>query len=1195
MNHAPLFIREMISRGEVSGSFSGAVLLADIIGFTSRFDSMTDLGAEGAELVSREVSKTLSIVVETCVELGGFPVSFAGDAVTLVFPDGLENAQSACHRLNALNLESILPLKSSVGVGTVIWDAIPMDGWTFYNFQGSAVRNAAFASSDCSVEQPALASVDNESIFVSTKGSPVDCFNPPDLFSGSLVNEFRRVINIFISLENRAGSNCPRSFQEFVLQVAGELGGFVSGLETGSDDYRILVVFGAPISREDDSRRADNFLRRVFAEANGRVKAGTASGLVFSGLLSTPLLESYTVLGPSVNLAARLHSYAGWNSVYSDPVFNNLSRLGIRSEKEISLKGFSSPVKAIALSPWKKRVASLDPVPPLIEREELLHQIESELEKIDAQILLTGVTGIGKTRLATELSRRMGNGFAIPIRCESSSGGGSDIFSRLFGEWIGVNTGKGGLTAFRGRLYGFIDMLDELDSPAAVEVSGELLRAESVLAAMAGFHWERSLYQGLDPRGRFQNTVSVTAALIRGHSLLKRTVLFFDDLQWMDQDSVVLLAAVLAELGENRPPVVLLARPGLKDTIRDLGLTPFEIALSPLSREGCRSFLEWSLNREPSERLLDWFHKRTEGIPFFMEQYAMLLTSADDLPDEDEFPGNLHALLVARLDRLGSNLKETVLAASVLGRIFDPDILRRIMPDDDLKETLPDGVVERVWERAGDGMFSFIHVLLREAAYNLQLHSERRRLHAKAAEEMKKQWALLPEKAQRIAYHLEEADQFEDAAVWFYKAGKYSFSRNLITACHEQMQKVLLLSPDVSMRLDAHRMILDLYSFSGAWDEAEEAIRVAAIEELTAMQQARIKMMQVNLATNLGKPKEAAELLDGIEEANPGLRPQILNHRGRILMLQARTEEAMHLLLDVHRELKNGTPEEKLIGIKALGNASGCMLRLGMRAEAEKPLKQVLAYAVETGNLVMEALAVGNLALVYKYQPGRHNDAVRMTRRHLELARKTGSRLLELQAVGNLGTLLEREASNSEVFELLERAVELSRKYGGNESLSISLANLGRGLQKVGRLEQSLESFQAALGICSKEGMSIHQLDYAFETAHVLMDLGMLDQAQEQIRQIDRWQTPEDYLYSILWCECRLLRLQNRKEEAAAKLRAGLEKFEEDWGKFDLLHELYLSTGDRIVLDQCIQQGETLYIEEPQWDLREKIDKLQML
>ncbi len=268
------------------------------------------------------------------------------------------------------------------------------------------------------------------------------------------------------------------------------------------------------------------------------------------------------------------------------------------------------------------------------------------------------------------------------------------------------------------------------------------------------------------------------------------------------------------------------------------------------------------------------------------------------------------------------------------------------------------------------------------------------------------------------------------------------------------------------------------------------------------------------------------------------------------------------------------------------------MLRLGKRLEAEEPLKRVLAFAEETGNLVMETLAVGNLALVYKYLPGRQNDTVRMTRKHLALARRTGSRVLELQAVGNLGTVLEREASSPEVFVLLENAVELAGKYGGNEALSISQANLGRAYQRVGKYQEALKSLRTALQICKEEGMRIHQTDYAYEIAHILMDLGLLNQAQDLIRQIDEWQVPDDYRYNILWCKSKLLRLQGHTEEAALALREGLRQFTDNWDKFDLLHELYLSTGDREVLKKCLEQGEILYTEAPHWDFRIKLDEL---
>ncbi len=1189
MNKAPIFIREKIQQGKISGSFEGAVLLADICGFTSRFDQMAGLGAKGAELISSEVSNTFTEVVNICADFGGFPVSFAGDAVTVVFPGKTNKARNACEQISLLNSESILPLKNSIGRGRIVWDVVPLQGWTFYSIQGTAVREATKLNSDNTLEQSVLS---HEEDMVNSLSSnivlPVDSFNPPSLFSSNSTNEFRQVINIFLSLENRIGYNCPRSFQELILEVATELGGFVSGLEAD----HVLVVFGAPVSREDDPRRADAFLQQIFARANGRVKAGATSGLVFSGLIKTPLLESYTVLGPSVNLAARLHSSAGWNSIYSDPGFNRSSCLGFKSERQINLKGIKHPVQVSLLSPWVKREKVADQVPPLFERDNMLDRIEKELKNRNSCILINGIAGLGKTRLANELISRMTGTFFITFRSESSSGGNVDIFSRWLGEWMGFDAADKGLSAFRERLYSFIDLLDELSDPDAAMASNELLRAESVLAAMVGLQWERSLFAGLDPKGRFRNTVSVIAAFIQGFCLLQKTILIFDDLQWMNRDSITLLAAVLGELGENTPPILLLTRPGLEGIVHDLSLTPQEIKMKPLSRLGCKSFLNWSLSEEPEDELLDWFYGRTEGIPFFMEQYALMLSSNAVPLDEDSFPGNLHGLLVARLDRLDFEIKESVLIASILGRIFDPKLLQLLVPHMDIEPILHGAVAERIWEPVADGSYSFIHILLQEAAYNLQLHSEREKIHTRVAENMKDMWALLPEKAQSIAYHLERADRKQDAAIWFIKAGRYSLSRNYTTACLEQMKKVLQLSNDISNRLDAHKVIYDLHSLTGSWQKAEDVISLATAENLTIREMARVQMMRVNMATNMGKPQEALELLEGIKESDPGLKPQILIHRGRILMLQAKTEEAMNFLLNVYEELKEGTHEEKLLGIKALGNASGCMLRLNRRAEAEKSLKQVLAFAVETGNLVLETLAIGNLALAYKYLAGRQNDAILMTRKHLELARRTGSRLLELQAVGNLGSLLEREESSTEVFVLLENAVELARKYGGNEALSISLGNLGRALERVGKSEQALKLYRDAIQICEEERMQVHKVDFAFEIAHILMETGLLNQAEDQIRQIDEWRGKDGELYSILWCESKLLRLQGRKQEAVKILKKGLEQFADSENKFDLLYELYMSGGDIKTLRDCIEQGEELYAKNPHWDFKNKLDEL---
>jgi class 3 adenylate cyclase/tetratricopeptide (TPR) repeat protein len=1189
LKQAPDFVKQAALRGELAGGFPGAALKADIRGFTSRFESLWGMGSDGAETVAREVSGTLSQVVKVCADHGGCPVSFAGDAVTTVFPGGEKDARAAAEKLPLLGSGATLPIRASVGVGQICWDVIPRDSWAFFSFQGPALSLAAgdfraiYGRPLSGLPAPAPVNIDG--------------FLPPDLFEDGAVNQFRQVSSIFLSLENRSGSSCPREFQEMVLDAAEEFGGFVSGLEAGSEGHRILVVFGAPKTREDDPQRADAFIRKVFSKAPGRVRAGAATGPVFSGTLATPLLEAYTVLGSSVNMAARLHDAAGWNSVCCDPLFNDSSGMGVRQCREVNLKGFSGPVDSLVLTPWKRRMENRGAVPPLIERDRLLERVRGALSAPGASVLLLGETGMGKTRLSEEIHARFGTGFLMNLRCRSLTAEGSDVFSDWFRGWLGEKGLQDGLPAFKEKLYGFVDALEETSDPEAEQVADELLRAESLLAAMVGFGWDDSLYQGLDPQGRFNNTVSVTAAFIRGHGLLGRVLVTVDDFQWIDPDSMRLFSAVLKELRGDRPPILLLARPDAGETACDLGMDPEVMELAPLSREGSLRFLQWSLGRHPSDALLDWFHGRTEGIPFFMEHYAGMLESADAPPDEDGFPVSLHALLVARLDRLGPDLRRAALAAGLLGREFHGEILECLCPDVDCPGLLERGVRERVWVRTPDGGYSFVHVLLREAACRLQLHSERGRLHARAAEEMERLWKDSPEKAGLIASQKEQAGLSEEAAEWFMKAGGFSLSRRMNTSCQIQLQKVLDLSHSGGLRMSALRLLYDLHVSSGDMGKALDIIEQAAGEPGGGPgHNSRIRLMRANLAINSGRPGEASEHLEGLEEEYPVLRPEVLHLRGRILMLQGRSAEAREALQKVYMEFREGSPENRLLAYKALGNACGCTLRLQDGIDqAEAGLLEVLDYARSTGNLLMETLSVGNLALAYKYLPGRLEDAMRMTRNHIELARKTGSRLVELQALGNLGSLMERNSPSLEAMQLLEKAVELARKYGGKDSLTIALANLANARHRAGRNREALDLFEEVLEICRDEELGLHRTDYSLEMSNILMDMGRLEEAESVIQEVEQRGFSRDYLPFLSGCRGRLMILTGRASEAEALLRDTLGETHDDWERFDLLRCLHQATGDPGILDECIRVGESLQKSAPHWDTARILDELRAI
>lgn len=124
----------------------------------------------------------------------------------------------------------------------------------------------------------------------------------------------------------------------------------------------IMAFFGAPVDWHNHAQRAVRtaleILREVFelgSEEGLHVGAGVATGEAFVGNVGQGAVRDYTVLGDTVNVAARLQGAAGPGEILvSEETYN-----GVKSEfpdavrKELELKGKSGRVTArvIVLSP----------------------------------------------------------------------------------------------------------------------------------------------------------------------------------------------------------------------------------------------------------------------------------------------------------------------------------------------------------------------------------------------------------------------------------------------------------------------------------------------------------------------------------------------------------------------------------------------------------------------------------------------------------------------------------------------------------------------------------------------------------------------------------------------------------------------------------------------------------------------------
>ena len=116
-----------------------------------------------------------------------------------------------------------------------------------------------------------------------------------------------------------------------------------------------MAFFGAPIHREDHPRRAVEtaveIMREIvdLADQLGlRVGAGISTGEAFVGNVGGSDVTDYTVLGDTVNVAARLQGEAAAGEIFiSNETYTSVSgAFPNAARRQLLLKGKSEPVIA---------------------------------------------------------------------------------------------------------------------------------------------------------------------------------------------------------------------------------------------------------------------------------------------------------------------------------------------------------------------------------------------------------------------------------------------------------------------------------------------------------------------------------------------------------------------------------------------------------------------------------------------------------------------------------------------------------------------------------------------------------------------------------------------------------------------------------------------------------------------------------
>lgn len=234
-------------------------------------------------------------------------------------------------------------------------------------------------------------------------------------------------------------------------------------------------------------------------------------------------------------------------------------------------------------------------------------------------------------------------------------------------------------------------------------------------------------------------------------------VLFLDDLQWADSDSLDLLTSLISDsdirglllVGATRSEEDDAARAlaQLIDRIRGTGAVVGTITVEPLFPAQLAQLLADTLRCDDAAAapLAQLIHEKTAGNPFFVNQFLIALYQDHLLTFDAREPAwrwdiekisargytdNVAELMVDKLARLTPATREALMQLACLGSVVDAPLLALVSArsSEELARDLQEAEREGLLYRTGDS-FEFLHDRLHLAAYSLIPAAQRSAFH----------------------------------------------------------------------------------------------------------------------------------------------------------------------------------------------------------------------------------------------------------------------------------------------------------------------------------------------------------------------------------------------------------------------------------------------------------------------------------
>lgn len=957
--------------------------------------------------------------------------------------------------------------------------------------------------------------------------SIIEKFLPEAILDYQGEGEFRTVTTIFISFTGVDNHRLLNRFAGVVLELTSNFSGYFKEIDFGDKGGVMVVFFGAPVSFENNVDRALEFIYALRQDLTGlqkqyklQYRVGMTTGIAYTGIIGGKERAQYAAVGNRVNLAARLMTYADWGEALVDSAIQKNKNFSFQPKGAIKYKGIKGQIPTYKLigrkeSPQSKHEGSF--MGRDQEMEALINFAEPLFDqKPGGMVLLYGEAGIGKSRLAHELDIALeATGSIQWFSCQvdeilRKSFNPFIFFLRNYFKQSAEQTSDRNLDRFEAKFEELARQLEDYPKPAVQTLRAELLRTKSILAALIGIVYFNSLWEQLDAKGRYENTISAIINLLLCEASIHPIVIEIEDAHWLEPNSLELLQELVRQI--KGYPIILLiisrfsdrgTKPAfLEPEVLETIDTPIlEISLNDLEDKIVRVLIEQKLNGPLKNEFFETLKKTTNKNPFYLQQLLEYFLEQDLLIKQDgkwalrnnniQLSDSVNTVLTARIDRLDPLVKETVKTAAVIGREFDLSILLDVMRYNevfsnqkvDLRQLLQEQVdiaeQGQIWREVGDQRYIFKYSILREAAYNMQLITRLQTLHRLTAKAIEKHFSdKLAPRYIDLAYHYEHADVFDQTCEYLHKAA--DFARN-----NYQNQKALDYYERLLGKLSQQTQFIQkvktllkkgrVLELIGEWDQSIEAYQKALElakkdRDALLLGQAHNRMGSVLLLKGEyleGKRylKAAEQLFKSIDD-HAGIA-EARGNLGNLHFRQGNYKEAKKYFMDSIQLFQKHTTEA--ISPQTVANLGLTYMNQGAYDEGIKVQKKHLAIYKQHKDKRGMATILTFMGVVF-LEKGDYDRALRSFQRGLDLNVELGNKQLTAIAIGNIGIVYERKGDFEKAMEHYERDLRICEELGDKQGTAIALGLIGQLLNIMGDFYQAIEYLQKDLMICEELG-----------------------------------------------------------------------------------------------------------------------------